>query len=81
MREPGDPDETEEEARLRAERESVELDRNSKLAKIQEQIRRQKAEKEKRIADLKRREDELRQAEQDRIRAEKEQDRVKAIAD
>jgi hypothetical protein len=30
---------------------------------------------------MKRREDELRQAEQDRIRAEKEQDRVKAIAD
>ncbi len=75
-----DPGETEEEARLRAERNAEEEDRNAKLAEIQERIRRRKAEKERRMGDMKRREEDLRKAEQDRIRAEMEQERIRVTA-
>jgi len=70
-----------EEARLRAEKEAEESDRLAKLAEIQERIRRRKAEKERRALEQKMKEDELRQAEQDRIRADGEQSRLSFLAE
>jgi hypothetical protein len=48
-----------EEARQRAEKEAEESDRLAKLAEIQERIRRRKAEKERRVLEQKKKEDEL----------------------
>jgi hypothetical protein len=70
-----------EEARQRAEKEAEESDRLAKLAVIQERIRRRKAEKERRVLKQKKKEDELRQAEQDRIRADGEQSRLSFLAE
>ena len=77
---PAETGESEEEARLRAERNAEEEDRNAKLAEIQERIRRRKEERERRMEDMKRREEDLRKAEQDRIRAEMEQERTRIAA-
>ncbi len=74
-------DEDSEEARQRAEKEAEESDRLSKLAEIQERIRRRKAEKERRILEQKKKEDELRQAEQDRIRADVDHSRLSFLAE
>ncbi len=70
-----------EEARQRAEKEAEESDRLAKLAEIQERIRRRKAEKERRALEQKKKEDELRHAEQDRIRADGEQSRLSFLAE